>query len=63
MRAGRKKSEFTHRNYDLDVDVNAIYKSELGNYSNSHMTCLAFKVTSQMSIKATLSIIFILKVV
>lgn len=28
-----KKSQFPRRNYPLDIDMNAIYKSETGNYS------------------------------
>lgn len=32
------KSEFPSRNYNLEVDMNAIYNLETSNYENSNMT-------------------------
>lgn len=34
----RKKEQIICCNYELDVDMNGIYKSETGNYGNSNMT-------------------------
>lgn len=38
MDSVRKKGEKKSRNYNLDVDMNAVYKLETGNYDNFDMT-------------------------